>query len=143
MIGRVLGADPGGVRTGVALSDAGGSFASGLCTIVERDPSRLADKIATLTREKRAVAIVIGYPVNMDGSRSNRAGATEALGALLRERLGEDFPIHYQDERRTTMEAHEILTKRGVSPARRRRLIDTLSAEIILQEFLDSQNKET
>ena len=82
-----------------------------------------------------AKAVVLGFPVNMDGSRSNRADRTEEFAALLRERIA--VPVELLDERCTTLLSHRILNDSGKKAKNHKAVVDTLSAEIILQNYLD------
>lgn len=133
--GRILGVDLGDVRTGIAVSDPGGFLAGGVTTVTERNLERLADKIADFVKQYDAKAVVLGFPVNMDGSRSNRADRTEQFAALLRERIV--VPVELLDERCTTLLSHRILSDSGKKAKNHKAVVDTLSAEIILQNYLD------
>lgn len=137
MTNRVLGIDPGERRTGIAVSDPTGFLAGGVGTLREgnQGTSRRAD--CRLRCGIRCAAVVLGYPVNMNGSRSNRADSTELLARLLAERLS--VPVYLLDERCTTLQAHRILSEEGVRGKKRKAAVDTLSAEIILQNFLDKE----
>ena len=137
MTNRVLGIDLGAARTGIAVSDPSGFLASGVTTIRSGDQERLAGIVADYAAQYDARAVVLGYPVNMDGSRSNRADSTEAFAALLKARLA--VPLHLLDERCTTLQAHRILSDTGIGGKKRKNVVDTLSAEIILQNFLDRE----
>lgn len=137
MTSRVLGIDPGEKRTGIAVSDPTGFLAHGVGTLREGNKERLAERIAGYAAEYDVRAVVLGYPVNMNGSRSNRADSTELLARLLAERLS--VPVYLLDERCTTLQAHRILSEEGVRGRKRKAAVDTLSAEIILQNFLDKE----
>lgn len=135
MNGRVLGVDLGDVRTGIAVSDPSGMLAGGVGVITERNAERLAEKVAAYAGQYAVKAVVLGFPVNMDGSRSNRAERTEEFAALLRTKL--TVPVELLDERCTTMLSHRILTDSGRNSRQHKAVVDTLSAEIILQNYLD------
>ena len=141
MTNRVLGIDLGDARTGIAVSDPSGFLASGVTTVRSGDRERLADIVADYAAKFDVRAVVLGYPVNMDGSRSNRAESTEAFAALLGTRL--TVPVHLLDERCTTLQAHRILSDTGVGGKKRKAVVDTLSAEIILQNFLDRERNQS
>ena len=135
--GRVLAVDYGDVRTGIAISDEGRFLASGVATLRENGMVKTADRVAEEARRLGAVLIVVGLPKNMDGSEGPRAEVIRAFSGYLRERV--DLPIEYWDERLTTVEAHRILTESAVGGKRRRAVVDTLAAEIILQSYLDAK----
>ncbi len=134
--GRVLAVDYGDVRTGIAISDEGRFLASGIATLRENGMVRTADRVAREAKERCAALIVVGLPRNMDGSEGPRADVIRAFCGYLAERT--DLPIEYWDERLTTVEAHRILSQSAVGGKRRRAVVDTLAAEIILQSYLDA-----
>lgn len=137
MIGRLIGVDYGDVRTGLAISDAGGILASGIGYIREGGMNHTAIRVAREAQERGAVGIVIGLPRNMDGSEGFRADTVRAFADLLAAQT--TLPIAWMDERLSTMEAHRILTATGVHGKRRKERVDTLSAQIILQDYLDRE----
>ena len=134
--GRVLGVDYGDVRTGIAVSDESRFLASGIMTIKENGMLRTADRVAKEAAERGAVLIVCGLPLNMDGSEGPRAEVVRAFIGYLAERT--DIPIELWDERLSTVEAHRILSASEVGGRKRRGVVDTLAAEIILQHYLDA-----
>lgn len=136
-MGRILGVDYGDVRTGLALSDPSGFLASPIGTVKPGGMRKTAEVVAK-EAEKNAVAlIVIGLPKNMDGSEGFRAEAVRAFAALLAEYT--DVPYAFYDERLSTACAHQILNFTETGGRRRKEVIDTLSAQIILQNYLDAQ----
>ncbi len=135
--GRLIGVDFGDARTGIAVSDASRLLASGIGNITPGGIEKTADAIASLVHEHGAVGVVVGLPVNMDGTEGARAAKCRKLGDLLRMRLGEDFPVAMYDERMTTMTASRYLNETNVRGKKRKGVIDTLSAQIILQNTLD------
>lgn len=134
--GRILAVDYGDVRTGMALSDSARTVASGLCT-VQGGMRKTAEAVAQTVRERGAVAVVVGLPVNMDGSHGSRAAHAEKFAQELRHLLGETVPVATLDERMTTMAASRYLNETDTRGAKRKGVIDTLSAQIILQNALD------
>lgn len=134
--GRVFGVDYGDVRTGIAISDESRFLASGIATLKENGMLRTADRVAEEAERRGAVLIVLGLPRNMDGSEGPRAEVIRAFRGYLAERTS--IPIEYWDERLTTVEAHRILSASDVGGKRRRAVVDTLAAEIILQSYLDA-----
>lgn len=136
---RVLGIDLGDVRTGVALSDPFGKMASGLETITEYSEERLISRLCTLITEKQAAEVVMGLPINMDGSKGPRAQKVADFAARLEEACG--IKVQLVDERCSTMVAHRFLNETNCRGKKRKQVVDTLSAEIILQDYLDKKNR--
>ena len=136
---RILGIDLGDVRTGIAVSDAFQMLAGGVGTITAYNDDRLLDEIAVHIKYYDPELIVIGYPINMDGSVGPRAEKIAAFSKKLEERFS--LPVKFVDERCTTMIAHSILNTTNTRGKKRKQVVDTLSAEIILQSYLDSDRK--
>ena len=134
--GRILSVDFGDTRTGLAVSDATRFLASGIGTISVGGIVKTADRTAEIVREQGAVAVVVGLPVNMDGTQGFRAERCREFADLLRERLP-GVPVAMMDERMTTMVASRYLNETNTRGKKRKGVIDTLSAEIILQNTLD------
>lgn len=134
--GRILGVDFGDTRTGLAVSDASRFLASGIGYVSPGGIQKTADKVAEVAREQKVSAIVVGLPKNMDGSEGFRAERCREFAGLLREQL-EDIPIAMIDERMTTMSASRYLNETNTRGQKRKGVIDTLSAQIILQNALD------
>lgn len=136
---RILGLDYGTKRIGVAMSDPLGMTAQGI-QVIER--TRLQKDIAIIKEicEREAVeSIVMGLPLNMDGSRSAKVEEVERFAALLTENLG--LPIYYQDERLTTRAVEATLIQADVSRSKRRKVVDKLAAVYILQGYLDARER--
>lgn len=134
---RILGVDLGKARTGIAVSDVGERLASPVGTITEYVAQRLLPKIADVAREQKAEMIVVGHPRNMDGSRGDSARRAEDLAAQLGELTG--LPVQLWDERMTTVSAIGYLNQNDVRGKKRKQVVDTVAATIILQDFLDSR----
>lgn len=134
--GRILGVDYGDVRTGLAVSDPSGFLASGIGTIRPGGMRKTAEAVAEEVKKQNAVLIIIGLPKNMDGSEGFRAEAVRAFAALLAEYT--EIPYEFYDERLSTAAAHQILNLTETGGKKRKNVIDTLSAQIILQNYLDS-----
>ena len=135
---RIMGVDYGDVRTGIALSDPNRFLASGLYTISEGGMRATAKKVASLAAENDVGIIVIGLPKNMDGSEGASAQKIRAFAELV---CGlTDAKIEFLDERVSTMAAHTILNITDTRGAKRKSVVDTLSAEIILQNYLDKNS---
>ncbi len=136
----IMSVDYGDKRTGIAVCDKLEMLASPVCVLTEWNSETLAGKIVALACEKRAETIVIGLPRNMDGSKGFRAEACEALGELVKART--DIPVCFWDERLTTVSAHRILRENNVRSKKRKAVVDSVAAEIILQDYLDYRKKQ-
>ena len=134
--GRILGVDFGDTRTGLAVSDVSRFLASGIGYVSPGGIVKTADKVAEVAREQKVSAIVVGLPKNMDGSEGFRAERCREFADLLRESLA-DIPVAMMDERMTTMSASRYLNETNTRGQKRKGVIDTLSAQIILQNALD------
>ena len=134
--GRILGVDFGDTRTGLAVSDISRFLASGIGYVSPGGIQKTADKVAEVAREQKISAIVVGLPKNMDGSEGFRAERCREFAGLLREQL-EEIPVAMIDERMTTMSASRYLNETNTRGQKRKGVIDTLSAQIILQNALD------
>ena len=138
--GKLLGVDFGDKRTGLAISNDMRTLASGITQISVGGMQKTAAAVAQVARERAVVGVVVGLPVNMDGSHGPRAQHAEKFAGLLREvltALAVENPVVMQDERMTTMAASRYLNETDTKGAKRKGVIDTLSAEIILQNALD------
>ena len=141
--GKLLGIDFGDKRTGLAVSDPNRIVASGLYQISVGGMQRTAAKIAEIIKEENITGgVVVGLPINMDGSHGPRAEHAEKFARILGEIMAADealasLPIVMMDERMTTMAASRYLNATNTRGSNRKGVIDTLSAEIILQNALD------
>lgn len=133
--GRIMSVDFGDTRTGLALSDISRYLASGIGYVSPGGIVKTADKVAEMAKENKASAVIVGLPKNMDGSEGFRADRAKEFAELLRERL--DVPVAMFDERMTTMAASRFLNETNTRGAKRKTVVDTLSAQIILQNVLD------
>ncbi len=131
---RVMGIDYGDARTGVAFSDL-------LCTIVGSTtvvPSRNHEKamldLVRLARENEVGEIVVGLPKNMDGTEGPRAELCRAFAQELGQATG--LPVAMWDERRTTVEAHNILSAHNYHGTKRKNTVDAVAASLILEGYL-------
>ena len=131
---RILAVDYGDQRTGIAVSDPTGRIAGDAFVIREWDAGRLAEKIAGECAARGVEKIVLGNPVNMDGTAGPRSEKARAFGALLREATG--LEVIMWDERRTTVEAHDILTANDRHGKRRKETVDAVAAALILEGYL-------
>ncbi len=133
---RVMSIDFGDSRTGIAISDEGGILASGIETIFEKNPKTVAKKAAQLAQKLNAQHIVVGMPKNMDGSIGFRGEKT--LEFIERLKKYTDLEIATFDERLTTVSATLTLNEANIRGDKRKQVIDTVAAEIILQAYLES-----
>lgn len=134
--GRILGVDFGDTRTGLAISDAGRILASGIGAVSPGGIEKTAETVAQIAAEKKVSAIVVGLPRNMDGSAGSRAQRCTEFAELLLQRLPQ-VAVALLDERLTTVSASRYLNETNTRGAKRKGVIDTLSAQIILQNALD------
>ena len=131
--GRVLGVDYGEARTGLAISDATRFLASGIGNVQGGGLEKTAERVLEAAREQGAVAVVLGLPVNMNGTEGPKAARIRELAVLIEREL----PVYLMDERMTTMSAARYLNETNTRGKKRKGVIDTLSAQIILQNALD------
>ena len=134
--GNILGVDFGDVRTGLAVSDPSRLIASGLGYVSPGGIDKTADAVAQAARQNGVAAVIVGLPVNMDGSQGSRAQRCSKFAAMVKERL-EGVSVAVFDERMTTMTASRYLNETNTKGKKRKQVIDTLSAQIILQNCLD------
>lgn len=132
---KIMSIDYGDVRTGIAISDIRGILASPLCVIKESYQPKLVDKIIELINENKIEKIVIGLPRNMDGSYGYRCDDCKSLGQAISEKINID--TEFEDERLTTVMAHNILSDNNVRGTKRKQTVDAVSAVMILQSYLD------
>ncbi|MBE6764068.1 MAG: Holliday junction resolvase RuvX [Ruminococcaceae bacterium] len=133
----IMAIDLGHVRTGVAVSDPMEMIASPVGTVTERKDTVLLEKLAALAKEKNADMLVVGLPRNMDGSCGESAQRCQALGEQLGQMTG--LPVTFWDERLTTVSAIGFLNQTDTRGKKRKAVIDTVSAVIILEDFLRSR----
>jgi len=133
---RILCIDYGDVRTGIAVSDSLHILAVGLCTVRASGARNLIELIKAKADEFNAGLIVIGNPVNMNGTAGPRSDKVRLFAEKLEAAL--HIKVVLYDERCTTMTAHHILNETDTRGKKRKDVIDTLSAQIILQNYMDS-----
>ena len=130
----ILSVDYGRVRTGIAVCDENEVLASPVAVIKEVRQEVLAEKITALCAEKKAQAIVLGLPKNMDGSEGESAQNVRAFAEILRKTSG--LPLTLQDERATTVTAHNYLNRTNTRGQKRKAVVDSVAAVIILEDYL-------
>lgn len=135
-----MAVDLGKARTGVAICDKGEMLASPIGTIMDRNLERVADKIAEYAVQRKAEKLVVGLPKNMDGTEGESAQNARAFAQRLSEKCG--LPVDMQDERGTTITAHSFLNVTDTRGKKRKQAVDTLSATIILEDYLNKRKNQ-
>lgn len=136
---RIVGIDYGDARVGVAVSDETCFLASAVCTVNVSGMRDTCKKVAEKIKELNGAKIVLGLPKNMDGSESFRADKSKAFAEMIMAETG--LEVIFVDERLSTVEAYTYLNITDYNGKKRRSVIDALSAQIILQSYLDAQRK--
>ena len=135
---KVVALDYGDARTGVAISDSLGLLAGETAVLPSWNHQKLVEDVAALAREKGVDTVVLGLPRNMDGSEGPRAEKSRAFASELE---GKGLTVVFVDERRTTLEAHGILSEAGKKGKKRRERIDAVAATLILETYLNGLRK--
>ena len=136
----IMSVDLGKARTGVAVCDKSEFLASPHTVIFEKSPDKLLSKTAQTAREVNAELIVVGLPKNMDGSEGESARNARAFAEKLSELTGIETVM--QDERGTTVTAHNYLNATNTRGKKRKNVVDAVAAVIILQDFLDGRKRD-
>ena len=131
---RIMAIDYGDARTGVALSDPTGFLAGQTFLIKSRKQEVVLEELAALVQRQGAQELVMGYPRNMDGTLGPRAEKYAAFAHRLEEATG--LPVALWDERRTTIEAHQILSENNYHGKKRKNTVDAVAASLILEGYL-------
>lgn len=134
-MGKILSVDFGDKRTGLAASDISGFLASPIGTIEQISMKKVAEQVSQKAAELKAEKIIIGLPKNMNGTLGERAEKTTKFSEMVRELSG--LEVILWDERNTTVSAHKIFNETNVRGEKRKKSVDTLSATILLQSYLD------
>lgn len=136
----ILAVDLGKARTGLAVCDKGELLASPLGTIEEKHMEKVAEKVAVIAKERKAELIVVGLPKNMDGSEGESALNARAFAQQLQELCM--LPVEMQDERGTTITAHNFLNTTDTRGKKRKKIVDTVAATIILEDYLNYRKNQ-
>lgn len=131
---KILAIDYGDAHTGIAISDATGTLTGYSTTINLRKPQMVAQEIATLVTTHQAEVLVLGFPKNMDGTEGARGPLYRKFATMVEETTG-ITPVLW-DERRTTVEAHNILASSGKNAKKRKKTVDAVAASLILDGYL-------
>ena len=137
---RTMSLDLGEVRIGIAISDIMNIIANGLETYTRQTLQKDVEHVANIVKERGVGTIVMGLPINMDGTKGERVEKTYAFAEELKKVT--DCKIEYMDERLTTVTAERVLIDGNVRRDKRKQVIDKLAATIILQSYLDMKSKE-
>ena len=132
---RIMAIDYGEAHTGVALSDPTGFLVGSTATINSRRREVVVDELVRLMETHRPDEVVLGFPKNMDGTDGRKADLYRELAAALEEATG--MKVIFWDERRTTIEAHQILFDQGKDGRKRKKMVDAVAASLILENYLD------
>ncbi|MBL7158554.1 MAG: Holliday junction resolvase RuvX [Candidatus Omnitrophica bacterium] len=137
---KILGLDIGEKRIGIAISDALGIIAQGLETFYRENPPGIIEKLRKIVKEEGVSAIVVGLPLNMDGTEGPKAKEAINFANELKKEI--ELPVKLWDERLSTVEVERLMISAGASRAKRKKKIDKLAAQVILQGYLDSRKHE-
>lgn len=132
---RYLAIDYGMKRTGLAVCDAGETIASPLAVV--QGHKDLIQRIRRIATSEGIEAVVLGLPLNMDGTEGPQAKLVRNFGKELGRQLG--IPVHFQDERLSSFEAEQRILEMDLSRAKKKERLDALAAADILQTFLDQK----
>ena len=136
---KIMALDYGDARTGVAISDLMCSIVGSTCVIPSRNTEKAIIDIVKLAKDNSVGKIVVGLPKNMDGSEGVRAELCREFAGKIGEATG--LPVTMWDERRTTVEAHNILSQHNYHGKKRKNTVDAVAASLILEGYLNSLNK--
>lgn len=139
--GRLLGVDFGTKRVGIAISTADQTIASPLDLFVRQNPQLDGRHFLTLIEEYQVKAIILGLPIHLDGSESIKSKESRKYGRWLRQLTG--LPVRFWDERVTSVAAEDFLLAANLTREQRKKRIDMVAAQIILQSFIESRTRPT
>ncbi|MBR5389961.1 MAG: Holliday junction resolvase RuvX [Clostridia bacterium] len=132
---KMMGIDLGKVRTGVCVSDLSGFLAGRSVTVTANSRAELIERICRMIEAERPGRVVVGLPLNMNGTEGEKARECRAFAALLQEKSG--VPAVLWDERGSSVTANRILSDAGKKRNRQRAKVDAVAAQVILQNYLD------
>ena len=136
---KIMGIDYGDARTGVALSDLLCSIVGSTCVVPSRNREKALADIVKIAKDNNVGEIVVGLPKNMDGTEGVRAELCREFADLLKEATG--LPVAMWDERRTTVEAHNILSQHNYHGKKRKDTVDAVAASLILEGYLGFRSR--
>ncbi|MCI7809910.1 Holliday junction resolvase RuvX [bacterium] len=138
---KIMGIDYGDARTGVAISDLLCSLVGSAVVVPSRNTDKAIADIVRLARENQVGEIVVGLPRNMDGTEGPRAELCREFAQKLGQATG--LPVSMWDERRTTVEAHNILSQHNYHGKKRKDTVDAVAASLILEGYLAFRNRQS
>ena len=138
---RILAIDLGDARTGIAISDPTGLLAGTTQTIHSRSEDAVLDRILALISEYGVTELVLGHPVNMNGTLGPRSEKYRVFAQRLEETSG--LPVRLWDERRTSIEAHQILSGTGKRTKKHKAQVDAVAASLILEGYLQYRKTQS
>lgn len=136
----IMAIDYGDAHTGVAISDATLTLSGYTTVINSRRPEEVLAALEQLIADHAVTELVLGYPKNMDGTLGPRAEKCADLAQTLRQRTG--LPVALWDERRSTVEAHNILFNNGKNGRQRKKIVDAVAASLLLESYLTRKRWE-
>lgn len=134
---RIMGIDYGDARTGVAVSDLLCTIVGSTCVVPSRNTDKAVADIVRMAKENEVGTIVVGLPRNMNGTEGPRAELCREFAARLERETG--LEVVLWDERRTTVEAHNILSQHNYHGKKRKDTVDAVAASLILEGYLNSK----
>ena len=139
MLMRIMAIDYGDAHTGIAISDPTGFMAGTTTTIHSRKAEVVLEELDKLVKQYQVEELVMGFPRNMDGTEGSRAQLCREFAELLKEATG--LPVVMWDERRTTVEAHNILSQHNYHGKKRKNTVDAVAASLILEGYLNFRGR--
>ena len=137
---KIMAIDYGDAHTGVAISDRTLTLTGFSTVITAYRPEAVIEKLLPLISEHEVTELVLGHPLNMDGTRGPRAEKAEGFAEMLREATS--LPVTLWDERRTTVDAHNILLNNGKRAKERKKTVDAVAASLMLEGYLTFKNRQ-
>jgi len=138
--GRIVGIDYGEVRIGIAITDPQQQIASPLITYVRRGARQDAQYFRRLAQDEEVQRFIVGLPLSLDGGESRKSIEARKFGKWLAEVT--NLPVKFFDERYTTVQAEQLMLQADLSRKSRKRRVDKLAAQIMLQAYLESRQKD-
>ena len=136
---KIMGVDYGDARTGIAISDLMCSIVGSTMVVPSRNREKAIADIVKLCKDNLVGEIVVGLPKNMDGTEGGRAEGGREFADLLKDATG--LPVTMWDERRTTVEAHNILSQHNYHGKKRKNTVDAVAASLILEGYLNFRKR--
>ena len=137
---KIMAIDYGDAHTGIAISDRTLTLTGYSAVITAYRPEAVIEKLLPLVREHEVSELVLGHPLNMDGTRGPRAEKAERFAEMLRE--ASSLPVTLWDERRTTVDAHNILLNNGKRAKERKKTVDAVAASLMLEGYLTYKKRQ-